>query len=294
MIENEGQREQKIVTIFDDIYNLPDCVPYYRAMDHAGFRTAHHAAAAFRAVLAELRRVRGLGQAGILDFASGYGIGAALTRHQLTLEEVLLRYRDPWFDAATPEDVIRADNDWYAGLRPENDSDRYWGVDIADKALAYAQRVGIFDQVFAENLQADEPGEDLARALSGTDLIIECGSVAHMLPAALDHLLGGARDRRPWVVTAPIRGNDSAEALEIMAGHGLTVEKLDLPPFRHRRFADPDEQARAIANAHARGHDTEGYESTGYFHGQIFLARPAGEATPLEEWPLSPHAAENN
>ena len=41
MIENEGGPGQKIVTIYDDIYDLPDCRAYYRAMDHAGFRTAH-------------------------------------------------------------------------------------------------------------------------------------------------------------------------------------------------------------------------------------------------------------
>lgn len=291
MIENQGERAQKIVTIFDDIYNLPDCRAYYRAMDHAGFRTAHYAAAAFRAVLAEFKRVRGLSSAGVMDFASGYGIGGALTRHDVSLDDVLSRYRDPWFDEATTEAVIAADRDWFAGQRHTGQDDRYYGIDIADKALDYAHDVGIFDAVFAENLQADDPSPVLQEALAATDLVIECGSVAHMLPAALDRVLSGAGGRSPWVITAPIRGNDTAEAMEIMADHGLTVEALTVPPFRHRRFADADEQARAIANAAARGHDTEGYETTGYFHAQLFLARPAGEATPVSNWPVSPVAA---
>ncbi|MEO3415371.1 hypothetical protein AAFO92_12005 [Roseovarius sp. CAU 1744] len=291
MIENQGEREQKIVTIFDDIYNLPDCRAYYRAMDHAGFRTAHYAAAAFRAVLAELKRVRGLSSAGIVDFACGYGIGGALTRHDLSLDDVLLRYRDSWFDAASPEAVIAADRDWFRPQRRAGQDDRYYGIDIADQALTYARGVGIFDEVFAENLQADDPGHALQQVLAMTDLVIECGSVAHMLPAALDRVLRGAGGRTPWVITAPIRGNDSAEAIEIMADHGLTVEALEVPPFRHRRFADADEQARAIANARARGHDTDGYESTGYFHAQLFLARPASEVTPVANWPVSPVAA---
>lgn len=291
MIENQGERDQKIVTIFDDIYNLPDCRAYYRAMDHAGFRTAHYAGAAFRAVLAELKRQRGLSAAGVVDFASGYGIGGALTRHEITLGDVLLRYRDGWFDEATPEAVIAADRDWYRPQRRAGqEADRYVGIDIADKALDYARDVGIFDEVFAENLQSDEASTGLQQALATTDLVIECGSVAHMLPAALDRVLKGASSRAPWVITAPIRGNDTAEAFDVMGDHGLTVEKLDVPPFPHRRFADDDEQARAIANAQARGHDTDGYESTGYFHAQLFLARPAHEVTPVASWPISPVA----
>lgn len=290
MIENQGERDQKIVTIFDDIYNLPDCRPYYRAMDHAGFRTAHYAGAAFRATLAELKRVRGLSSAGVLDFASGYGIGGALTRHDVTLDDVLLRYRDTWFDDASTDAVLNADRDWFTGLRRGDQTDSYFGIDIADKALDYARSVGIFDEVFAENLQADDPSAALDAALARTDLVIECGSVAHMLPAALDRVLSGAKARAPWVITAPIRGNDTAEAMEIMADHGLTVETLDVPPFRHRRFADEDEQARAIANAEARGHTTEGFETTGYFHAQLFLARPAHETTTVASWPVSPVA----
>ncbi len=291
MIENQGERDQKIVTIFDDIYNLPDCRPYYRAMDHAGFRTAHYAGAAFRAVLVELKRLRGLPAVGVLDFASGYGIGGALTRHDVTLDDVLLRYRDSWFDDASSEAVIAADRDWYASHRRAGEDDRYFGIDIADKALEYARNVGIFDAVFAENLQADAPSTALQSALAETDLVIEGGSVAHMLPAALDRVLAGAKGRSPWVITAPIRGNDTAEAIEIMADHGLTVEKLDVPPFRHRRFADADEQARAIANAQARGHETDGLETSGYFHAQLFLARPKAETTPVSNWPVSPVAS---
>lgn len=280
MIENQGKRDQKIVTIFDDIYDLPDCRSYYRAMDHAGFRTAHHATDEFRRVLAALKAARGLTAASVLDFASGYGIGAALMRHTVGLDDVLARYRDAWFDDAPVGAVIGADRDWYAAHRRADSSERFAGVDIAANALGYARGVGIFDAVYAENLQAEAPGAGVLAELAGTDLIIECGSVAHMLPAALESMLAAAV-RDPWVVTAPIRGNDTAEAIAVMRDYGLEVAPLDVRPFRHRRFADAAEQARAIANAQARGHDTDGFESTGYFHAQLLLARPAGEAAPL-------------
>lgn len=287
MIEGKQGRDRRIVTIFDDIYDLPDSSAYYRAMDRAGFRTAHHASAGFAAALDGLRRLRGLRAAGIVDFASGYGIAGALLRHRLMLDDVLARYRDPWFDNAPADAVIGADTRWYGAARDPACADRCAGIDIAGNALAYARAVGIFDAVFAENLQSAPPSPGLRRVMAGCDMIVECGSVAHMLPGALDNLLRAAPARKPWVVTAPIRGNDTAEAFGVMRAHGLTVQTMGAAPFRHRRFADAGEQARAIANARARGHDTDGHETEGFFHARLYLARPPDEAVPLDGWPLS-------
>ncbi|WP_120499603.1 hypothetical protein [Roseovarius sp. EL26] len=288
MIEEQDGQGRKLVTIYDDIYNLADSRSYFQAMHHAGFRTAHHAVAGFKAVLAELRHLRGLPRANIVDFASGYGIAAELMRHDVTLDDVLARYQGDWCDTASVEQTIAKDRDWLAGKRDKAHMDRYIGIDVADKALVYGRDVGVFDAIFAENLEDDQPSEALLQELSTCDLMVECGSIAHMLPRALDRLLSAAKARQPWIATAPIRGNDTAEAIEVMRDHGYVVEALDMTPFRHRRFADEDEQVRAIANAKGRGHDTDGLETTGYFHAQIFLARPPEEMTPVSDWPVSP------
>ena len=90
------------------------------------------------------------------------------------------------------------------------------------------------------------------------DLIVECGSVAQLMPRALDRALAAAGPRKPWVMTSPIRGNERAAADEVLRAHGLVQEVLPVPPFVHRRFEGPEEQARAIANARAAGHRTDG------------------------------------
>lgn len=291
MIEEQDGQGRKLVTIYDDIYNLADSRAYFQAMHNAGFRTAHHAVAGFKAVLAELRHLRGLPRANIVDFASGYGIAAELLRHDLTLDDVLARYQDAWCDTANVEETIAKDRDWLAGKRVSENADRFIGIDVADQALAYGRDVGVFDAIYSENLEDNLPSDALEQEMSTCDLIVECGSIAHMLPRALDRLLSVANARRPWIATAPIRGNDTAEAIEVMRDHGYVVETLEMPPFRHRRFADSEEQERAIANAKGRGHDTDGVETTGYFHAQIFLARPPEEVTPVSDWPVSPVAA---
>ncbi|MEM7732627.1 MAG: hypothetical protein AAF280_07570 [Pseudomonadota bacterium] len=272
MIQNQGTRAQKIVTIYDDIYDLPDCRSYYRAMNHAGFRTAHFAVSAFRDALAALKAERGLTTARVVDFASGYGIAAQLMRHDVSLDEVLTRYSDDRFLDATTQDVIAADRAWLSAA-DRGEGDRYIGIDIAGHALGYGEAVGIFDAAFAENLQDVHPSAPLAAELAEADLIVECGSVAHMLPGALDHLLSSC-PRKPWVITSPIRGNDTQDALDVLAAHGYVVDRNVSAPFPHRAFSSPEEQARAIENARARGYETDGFERKGRFHAQIFLAKP--------------------
>ena len=286
MTELSDNAKGGFVTIFDDTYNQPDCRAYFRMMDALGYRNQHHAVAAFRAGLAELMRLRGLCSARIVDFASSYGIVSALMGHDLMLEQVFDRYRAPGFDGLDAPEVIRQDRAWLADIRRAAPPMRFVGIDVAPNAVAYGTAAGLFDAGFVEDLQENAASPALAAELAECDMIVECGSVAQLMPDALDRLLAAAGPRKPWVMTSPIRGNERPEAAEVLRAHGLVVERLPIPPFIHRRFESADEQARAIANARAQGHDTEGVESTGHFHAQVFLARPADELCNPADWPL--------
>jgi len=274
------------VTIFDDTYDRPDCRAYFRMMDALGYRNQHHAVAVFRAGLDELTRLRGITAPRIFDFASSYGIVSLLMGHEVTLDAVFRRYREPRFDDATPQEVMAWDRDWLAGLRRADVSIRFSGLDVMPNAVAYAGTVGLFEAGFAEDLETAEPSEALARDLAQVDMIVECGSVAQLMPRALDRMLAACGPRKPWLMTSPIRGNERATTDEVLRAHGLVQEVLDIPPFVHRRFESADEQARAIENARAAGHVTDGVETTGHFHAQVLLARPEGERTPPDTWRL--------
>ncbi|WP_300548222.1 hypothetical protein [Roseovarius sp.] len=286
MTEQSQDAATSFVTIFDDTYNQPDCRAYFRMMDALGYRNQHHAVAAFRAGLAEMMRLRGLNSARIVDFASSYGIVSALMGHDLTLAEVFDRYRTPAFDGMPAPEVIREDRAWFDSIRRKVPPMRFVGLDVAPNAVAYGLGAGLFDAGFVEDLQENPASPELAEELAECDMIVECGSVAQLMPAALDRLLAAAGPRKPWVMTSPIRGNERPEAAEVMRDHGLVVEQLPVPPFVHRRFESADEQARASANARAQGHDPEGVESTGYFHAQVLLARPADEVSPPADWAM--------
>ena len=277
------------VTIFDETYDQPDCRAYFRMMDALGYRNQHHAVAAFRAGLDELMRLREIDAARVFDFASSYGIVSLLMGHEVTLEEVLRRYRAPQFDTATPPEIMAWDRAWLAERRRRDAAIRFAGLDVMPNAVAYGAQVGLFDAGFAEDLETNDPSDALALELSQVDMIVECGSVAQLMPRALDRMLAACGPRKPWLMTSPIRGNERAAVVEVLRAHGMVQEVLPVPPFVHRRFESADEQARAIENARAAGHDTKGIETTGHFHAQVLLARPEEERTDPATWclPLS-------
>ena len=64
----------------------------------------------------------------------------------------------------------------------------------------------------------------------------------------------------------------------------MTVEALPVDPFPHRKFMDQDEQERAIRLVSERGFETDGFETTGYFHAQLYLSRPESEAQAEIGW----------
>lgn len=273
---------KKFVTIFDDTYNQPDCRSYYRMLRRLGYSNHAHAVPVFRAVLAELARVRQLETPSVFDFASSYGIVSALMKYNLSADAFLQRYDDPALDDLDARGMAAADRAWLSSVPRRSPAARFSGLDVAENAVTYACEIGLFEAAFAEDIQSGAPSDALLERLSGVDLVVECGSVAHLMPGALDRLLR-AGSRTPWVVTSPVRGNERREAFDVLRAHDYTVEALSAP-FPHRRFESADEQARAIAIARAAGHETDGLETTGAFFAQVWLARPEGELTPASDW----------
>ncbi len=276
MTPSKTARSPAFVTVFDDAYNQPDCRMYARMMDALGYTHHDHAVPVFLRAMDALCRVRGLEAPRVFDFASSYGFVTAMLTRQITSRAFLARYRDPEFDALGSGDMILRDRAWLAELPRRLPAAHVAGLDVCANAVAYGRKVGLFDQAFSEDLQTAPPSAALADCLARTDIIVECGSVAHLMPRALDRILSAAGPKKPWVITSPVRGNERAQAFEILRAHGLSVEPLG-GPFPHRRFDSPEEQARATAIARAAGHDTAGLEDEGHFYAQVYLSRPEDE-----------------
>ena len=65
---------------------------------------------------------------------------------------------------------------------------------------------------------------------------------------------------------------------------GLVVEAMPISPFPHRIFADEEEKQRAIRLVRERGRESQGFETTGSYHAQLYIARPEHECTHMSDW----------
>ncbi len=278
------KRNTPLVTRFDDVYNRPDCRAYYYAMNAVQYRNADLAMQGMAPALNELKRIRGIEEPCVVDFASGYGIGALLLRHHITLDQVLDRYQEPKFIDATVDEVIKWDSQWIDQNKFVDVPCQIFGLDVAEQALMYGKSVGIYDDIFAIDLQSDPASEELRQVIERCDLIIEVGSMMHLLQGTLQTMLDLAGDSLPWIVCSPVRGNESEECWDIMEEAGLIVEAMPIPPFPHRIFADDEEKQRAIQLVRERGREVQGFETTGSYHAQLYIARPEHECTHMSDW----------
>lgn len=274
-----GKIKMQVQTRFDNTHYAPDPREYYRVMHGLDYRNAAWSVPVFAAAWAEVVCLRHCGSAGLLDIASGYGVVSALLRYEVELSDLLERYVRPPIQGASADEVLMFDRAWFQSLGRRDTSIRTIGLDISEEALAYGRRVGLFDDAFAEDLGNAPPSSRLRATLQKCALMVEAGSVTHMEPRILGELLDAAGEPKPWVLTAPVRGNHRPAALQVMRDAGLVVEPIPIRPFPVRRFVDHAEQVQACREIRRRGLDPEGVETSGCYHGCLFLARPEKETT---------------
>ncbi len=267
----------QVQTRFDQTHFAPDPREFYRVMHGLEYRNAAWSVPVFAAAWAEVTRLRGLDRAGLVDIAAGYGVVSALLRHDIELQGLLERYVQRPIEDASAEEVLTLDRSWFQSRATHNPSIRTIALDISREALAYGRAVGLFDEAFAEDLGNAPPSRGLRDSLQDCALMVEAGSVAHMEPRILRELLDAAGDPKPWVLTAPVRGNHRPAALQVMRDAGLVVEQIPIRPFPIRRFVDRAEQTRACQEIRRQGLDPDGVETSGCYHGCLFLARPEQE-----------------
>lgn len=263
---------------FDHIYNLDDPREYLRTLRQFEYRTPHHAQPIIRALTA----ARDRDPVTITDLCCSYGIIAALLRHDLTLDDLYERYTAPEMAGLTVDELADADEHFYKDHRLP-DTPTVVGVDVADRAVAYALRIGLLDDGAGENLETAEPTPELARSMAATDLVTISGGVGYISTATFQRVLDCVpRDRAPWVAAFPLRTVDFDPVEALLATRGLVTERLD-GTFAQRRFVSAEEQEQTIRQLEDRGIDPTGRESEGYHHAQLYLARPAEdvEAVPL-------------
>lgn len=269
---------------FDDIYDQPDPRAYIRELSELEYQIPAHASGVFRYLIGHLRDRSGDGLT-VADLCCSYGFNPALFNHDLTLDELFARYAAPEVAALGPHELAAADRDFYAARR-RDDAVPAVGLDAAGNAIDYARRTGILDVAAAENLEADEPSEELRRDLAPVGLVTVTGGIGYITETTFDRVLEAAGAQGPpWIAAFTLRWVDMEPIAVTLEEHGLVLERLEGHTFRQRRFADGQERAYALAELRRIGVDPDGVETDGYHHTWLYLARPIAEAktTPIDE-----------
>lgn len=259
---------------FAQVYNLPDPRSYYRALRPLEYRLPAIACGYLERHAAAIAAARGKETLRLLDFACGYAPNGALLKHDVSLDALYAFYGE---DAAG--DPVAHDRPFFATRRRAGTVFEVGGLDIADRALGYAEGCGLLDRAFAQNLTTADPDHGLRAFVAKTDIVLETGGHAPMFAVSFAKLLDG--EARPWFLYCLRPDVDERPLTAVFAGRGYRVETCSPGPFRYRKLMNARERDRAIAAARDLDRDPEEHFKDGYFLNPLLLARPEADAAKL-------------
>lgn len=265
---------------FSHIYDRPDPRDYFRTLSSLDYEIPQRARLVFATIFTAIR-AEGDAAGGeplrVLDLCCSYGVNAALLRCDLDLDDLYDRYSSPELADLSADEVCTADKDYYADRLLPN-AVRVIGLDAAANAVACACRVGLLDNGWAENLEADPPSAALARELDHVDVVICTGGIGYITERTLGQVVRTEPGRpAPWVAAFVLRQYSYEPISAALSQHGLVTERLNGASFPQRRFASDSEREAALRAVTERGLDPSGYEETGRYYADFYLSRPRGD-----------------
>lgn len=266
---------------FDDVYNRSDARAYYRVLGSYGYEIPQHGADVFGPLARERALLEGGDKTTILDVCCSYGVGGALLKSDLGLNDLYDHYRKAELDGVSGDELVKADASLLEDHRLEG-APRVIGLDVADQAITYAVRAGLLDDGRAENLEVADPSAELVDLLSDVDIVTTTGGIGYVTERTFERLLDHTEDGT-WVAAFCLSIYDFAPIVEVMSDRGLVAEQAS-KVFPQRRFADDAEKDWALGELKARGGDVEKWESEGCYFADFYLARPAEQ---VAERPLA-------
>ena len=289
--EREALHQKPGKANFDLVYGLEDPRGYFGAFAQLGYCIPQHGQRVFSKLI-ETRREEGHNglenrSTRVVDVCCSYGINAALLKHETTLVDLYGRYGSEALASLSSRELAEADAAFYRE-RVREAAPFVVGLDVSHNAISYGVRSGVLDAGFAENLEENEPTEELARAVAGADLLTVTGGVGYISERTLGRLLACITQKPkgglPWVAIFVLRWVSCEAIYESLSEYGFVTEKLAGHTFTQRRFADDQERGYVLQELAKMGVDATGKEEEGWHHTDFYLSRPADEAgLPVEK-----------
>jgi hypothetical protein len=265
---------------FGHVYNQADPRGYFQTLRGLEYKTPAHGERVFAHLVQRRREYLERKDAVVLDLCCSYGINAALLNHDLTLDTLYAHYGSPELAELSTDELVVVDRAFYRAHRRSHPV-QVLGIDVADQAVAYAQRVGLHWAGSSENLEIVNPSAALAHRLTGVDLITVSGGIGYITERTFDRVLRHASaEGSCWVAAFALRWIPYECITEVLARYGLATEQLSGHTFRQRRFADDTERDYALGELERMGIDPTGKETEGWYHSNFYFSCPAERSLP--------------
>jgi hypothetical protein len=269
---------------FTDLYTSKDPREYFKYLGQLDYIIPHLA----QPIFAQLIRARQETQdepVTVLDVGCSYAINGALMKFAVDYEALRQRYTSPPLQRLTSSEMLDFDRHFYAAW-PKQPGLRVIGLDVSANAVRYAENCGILEHGLAIDLESRDPTAEEASILADVDIIVSTGCVGYVTSKTFQRIARVARrGRAPWAANFVLRMFPFDNIDATLAGQGLVTERYEGATFVQRRFANREEMEAAITAVESRGLDTEGYETEGLYHSNLFVSRPAAEIArrPIQE-----------
>lgn len=266
---------------FDEIYTQPDPRGYFSLLGALDYMIPDLAAPILDQLLSARRGVNGQPLT-VLDVGCSYGINAAMHRFPLTFQTLRRRYTRCEMAQLSPTDLREYDRRYYSSW-PETGRTQFIGLDNSREAVDYACAVGLLKHGVVADLERETLSARDAAIVKEADVILSTGCIGYVTERTYSQLIS-SRTRAPWVVSFVLRMFPFEPLSRRLAEHGLVTERLAGLTFAQRRFRDEREFSHTLHVLRELGVSTEGLESQGLFHAELFVSRPEAD---VREAPLS-------
>lgn len=266
----------------DHIYNQPDPRSYFQELKKFDYSIPDTANPIFQKLVQQLQRRRN-DTIHVLDLGCSYGVNAALLKYDLTIPALYEHWGQELADA-TQSEILEHDQRFFSKLDEAEDI-RVFGLDQAEKAIAFAEKAGLLDDGLAINLETEPLPEQAGQELAAVDLVTSTGCIGYVTEKSFDRLLPAiTQGERPWFANFVLRMFPFDAIEETLDDWGYVTEKLTSETFVQRRFASSEEQEQVMEQLRDQGVDPAGKESEGNLLAEFYLSRPKEEAAnmPLE------------
>lgn len=179
---------------------------------------------------------------------------------------------------ATPEEIITNDRRFFGDLDEVEDIEVI-GLDVAENAVAYAERAGLLDEGLTINLENESLPEAAKEELAAVDLVTSTGCIGYVTEKSFNQLLPAvSRGRQPWFANFVLRMFPFDSIEEILTKAGYVTEKLEGQTFVQRKFTSVEEHAQVLQQLQERGINPTDKETEGELLAEFYLSRPKADA----------------